>query len=210
MTLIVRATRLQASTNEGPNTMANVAQIKSNGTRSRILVWSGLAGLLALPLIAMQFTDDVAWTGFNFLVMGVLLSIVGGCFELALRMSGNWTYRIAFAVAVVTGFLIVWVNLAVGMIGGEDKPANLVFFGVLLVAAVGAVLARFRADGMARAIGATGIAQAAAAGYAAILGETRDAMFVAGYCLLWLASAGLFLLAVKHQAEGSRSVAKAR
>ncbi len=187
--------------------MANPAEIRSNDTPWRILVWGGLAALLALPLVAMQFTEEVDWTGFDFLVMGLLLATVGGCFELAMRMSRNWTYRIGFGVAVVTGFLTIWVNLAVGMIGNEDNPANLVFLGVLLVAAVGAIAARFRPDGMSKAMVAAAVAQAGASVYAATLGETRDAIFIAGFCLLWLAAAGLFRLARAGQVEGSSAPA---
>lgn len=210
MTLIAGAVRVPASTNEGPKAMANPAEIRSNDTPWRILVWGGLAALLSVPLIAMQFTDEVDWTVFDFLLMGVLLAAVGGCFELAMRMSRNWTYRIGFGIAVVTGVLTVWVNLAVGMIGNEDNPANLVFLGVLLVAAVGAVAARFRADGMSKAMAAAAVAQGGASIYAVTLGETRDAIFIAGFCLLWLAAAGLFLLARARQVEGSNASANTR
>ena len=175
--------------------MANPTEIRSSDAPWRILIWGGLAALLSVPLIAMQFTDEVDWGPFDFLAMGVLFAVVGGCFELALRMSRNWTYRIAFAVAVVTGFLTVGVNLAVGMIGDEGDPANLVFLGVLLVAVVGSIVARFRPNGMAVAMVAAGVAQAWAAFYAVSLGEPRDAMFIGGFCLLWLISAGLFRLA---------------
>ncbi|WGM31897.1 hypothetical protein [Brevundimonas sp. NIBR11] len=174
--------------------MANPTEIRSSDIPWRILVWGGLAALLCVPLVAMRFTDEVDWSPFDFLIVGGLFAVVGGCAELALRLSRNWTYRVGFAVAVVTGFLTLWVNMAVGMIGGEQNPANLVFLGVLLVAVVGAIVGRFRPNGMALTMVGTAVAQAWAAFYAVTLGESRDAVFIAGFCVLWLAAAGLFRL----------------
>lgn len=189
--------------------MANLTATRSTDTVWRILIWGGLAALLALPAVAMQFTDEVDWGPFDFLIMGVLFAVVGGCFELAARLSRNWTYRAAFGIAVITGFLTLWVNMAVGMIGNENDAANLVFLGVLLVAAVGAIIARFRADGMARTMIAAALAQAGCAVWAVSLGEARDAIFISTFCVFWLASAALFRLAAGStvQLDGSSAPA---
>lgn len=48
-------------------------------------------------------------------------------------------------------------NGAVGIVGSEDNPANLMYGGVLAVGIVGAVIARFRAEGMARAQGSVAL-----------------------------------------------------
>ena len=189
--------------------MANISEIRSSDTSWRILVWGGLAALLALPLVAMQFTDQVVWTAFDFMVAGVLFAIVGGCFEVAARLSRNWTCRAGFAVMIITGFLTIWVNLAVGMIGNEENPSNLVFMGVLMIAAIGAIVARFKADGMARAMIVAALAQAGCAVYAVILGNARDAIFISIFCVFWLAGAALFRIAAAPtvQVDGSRSAA---
>jgi hypothetical protein len=50
-------------------------------------------------------------------------------------------------------------NLAVGVIGTEDDPANLMYVGVLAVGIIGAIIARFRPHGMARTLFATALAQ---------------------------------------------------
>jgi len=100
--------------------------MKSAGkNRWRIAVWGGAALLLLLPLVAMQFTTEVVWTGFDFLLFGVMLAVLGGGIELAVRMSRHYAYRAAAGIALVTGFLLVWMNLAVGIIGNEENPANL-------------------------------------------------------------------------------------
>lgn len=189
--------------------MANFSDTRPNDTPWRILIWGGLAALLALPLVAMQFTDEVDWGPFDFLVMGVLFAIVGGCFELAARLSRNWTYRAGFAVTIITSFLTIWVNLAVGMIGNEDNAANLVFTGVLTIAAIGAIAARFRPDGMARTMIVAAVAQGACAVYAVTLGNARDAVFISIFCVFWLAAATLFRIAAAPaaQVDGNRSAA---
>jgi hypothetical protein len=197
MTLIARPAHLRPSTNDGAKAMENTSRTRPDDTPWRIVVWGGLASLLLVPLVAMQFTDEVAWTGFDFLVASVLLGVVGAGLEMAMRLSRDWIYRAAFAVAVGAGFLTIWVNLAVGMIGAEDNPANLVFLWVLMVATIGAIIARFRADGMAFAMASTAAAQAGAGGYAVWLGEPRDAVFISFFCVFWLISAGLFRLSVR-------------
>ncbi len=50
-------------------------------------------------------------------------------------------------------------NGAVGIIGSEDNEANLMYGGVIVVGAIGAVIARFKPEGMARALFATALAQ---------------------------------------------------
>ena len=156
------------------------------------LVWLGAGGLLLVPLLAMQFTDEVQWTGFDFLVMGVILGTACALWELATRASGNAAYRLGAGIAIVSGFLVTWINLAVGIIGNEDNLANLAFFGVLLVAAIGAVAARLRANGMAAAMLATAIAQALVGGYAWVLGSPEGVGLSAFFTLAWLSAAALF------------------
>jgi hypothetical protein len=92
------------------------------------------------------------WTASDFIFAAAMFAIVGGTFELAVRASGDLAYRGGVAVALATAFLLVWINLAVGIIGSENNPLNLMFFGVIAAALVGSIVARFRAEGMARAM----------------------------------------------------------
>ena len=59
---------------------------------------------------------------------------------------------------VLGAFLLVWANLAVGIVGSEHNPNNQLFFVALLMAVAGAIGARFRAAGMARTMLTTAIA----------------------------------------------------
>ena len=159
----------------------------------RLLVWGAAAGLLLLPLVAMQFTREVDWDGRDFAVMAVMLLIVCGTFELALRLSRSPAYRAGFGMAAVGGFLLVWVNLAVGMIGSEDNSYNLWFGGVLAVGLVGALLARFRAAGMVRTLVAAAIVQALVSGVALVAGwDPLGSILSAFWILFWLTSARCF------------------
>ena len=129
-------------------------------SRWRIAAWGTAALILLLPLIAMQFTDEVVWDVTDFALFGALLVGVGVTFELAARKTGNNAYRSAVGVAVAAAFILVWVNLAVGLIGNEENPANLLYGGVLAVGLIGATIARLQPHGMARALFATALAQA--------------------------------------------------
>lgn len=123
----------------------------------RIAVASAI--ILLIPLVAMQFTDAVNWTAADFLVMGVLLFGSGLTYELIARRGSTVAYRVALGVAVAAGLLLIWLNLAVGLIGSEDNPANLLYLGVLAVGLIGAAGARLQPRGMARAMYATALAQ---------------------------------------------------
>src|SRR5262245_57031937 len=139
-------------------------------SRWRVAAWTAAVLLLLLPLIVMQFTDEVVWGVGDFVVFGALLLSVGVPYELAVRKSGDSAYRAGVGVALVTGFLLLWINLAVGIIGDEGNPANLMYVGVLAVGVIGALIARFRPDGMAHALFAASLAQASAALVALIAG----------------------------------------
>jgi hypothetical protein len=119
------------------------------------------AGLLLIPLVAMQFTKEVVWTLSDFVIAGALLFGAGLTYVLVSRLGTNGAYRLGAGVAVAAGLLLVWGNLAVGFIGNEDNPANLLYGAVLLVAAGGALVARFRAAGMAWAMLAAALTQVA-------------------------------------------------
>jgi hypothetical protein len=131
------------------------------------------ACLLLIPFVAMQFSAEVNWSGFDFAVAGVLLFGSGLAFELIARKAGNGAYRAAVGVALAAALLLVWINLAVGIIGSEDNPVNLLYFGVIAVGIIGATLARLRPRGMARAMFVTAFAQALVPVIAIIIGKLR-------------------------------------
>ncbi len=178
----------------------------TGGQRLRILGWSAAAALLLLPLVAMQFTDEVNWTASDFAFAAVLFGSVGGALELVVRRSGLLTYRLGAGVAILAAFLLIWVNAAVGLIGSEGNDWNLLYGAVLAVALLGGVLAGFRARGMAVAMLAAAVAQVVVTAVAVALGTDEgvsaglsEIVFAGGgFGALWLASAALFRTAARE------------
>jgi hypothetical protein len=178
-----------------------------HGSRWRIAIWGTAAFLLLLPLIAMQFTNEMNWDETDFVVFGAMLFGACGIYELAARMTPNSAYRAAVGVAVMATFILIWMNLAVGIIGSEDNPANLMYGGVLAVAITGAFIVRFRPHGMARVLVATAFAQALVGIIALVaeLGSTVEnwprviVVLTSFFAALWLVSAWLFRRAAREQ-----------
>ena len=73
--------------------------------------------LLFIPLIAMQFTDEVNWTLLDFVVAVILLLGTGLMCELVIRKINIIKYRIAICVVLLAALLLIWAELAVGIFG---------------------------------------------------------------------------------------------
>lgn len=82
-----------------------------------IIIFTTIALLLCIPLIAMQFTNEVIWTMLDFIVMGILLSVVGLLLEFVLRKTKNTKQGLLFCAVIIFLFLLVWAELAVGIFG---------------------------------------------------------------------------------------------
>jgi hypothetical protein len=131
------------------------------------------AFILLLSLVAMRFTAEVNWTWSDFVVAGTLLFGAGLMYDLIARKAGSIAYRFAVGIAVAAALLLVWINLAVGIIGSEDNPVNVMYFGVLFVGIIGAAIARLRPLGMARALFAMAFAQALVPVIALVIGGSQ-------------------------------------
>ena len=73
--------------------------------------------MLLVPLVAMRFTDEVKWSVYDFVIAGVLLLGTGLLCEWVLRKVKRWEYRVALCAAILFALLIVWAELAVGLLG---------------------------------------------------------------------------------------------
>lgn len=178
-----------------------MADRRAGGMNWRLAGWGAAAGLLLVPLVAMRFTAEVDWDETDFLAFGAMLAMAGGGVELAVRASGSALYRAGAAIALATAFFLVWINLAVGMIGSEDSPANLLFLAVLAAALGGAAAAGPSAAGMARAMLAAAGVQAMIGLIAAISGWPTPLFAHGVFVMLWAASALLFRRAARRQAD---------
>ena len=76
-----------------------------------------VALLLLVPLIAMQFTNEVTWSPFDFVVAAVLLLGAGLACEIALRVVKKTQHRVIACAVILVLLFVVWAELAVGLIG---------------------------------------------------------------------------------------------
>ncbi len=82
-----------------------------------IIIITSVITLLLIPFIAMQFTNEVNWDAFDFIVMGMLLLSTALVCEFILRRVQRFGLRIiALGIALACLFL-VWAELAVGIFG---------------------------------------------------------------------------------------------
>jgi hypothetical protein len=181
------------------------------GSPWRIIGWGTAVALLAAPFVAMQLhAEGVDWSLGDFIFAGVIFATVGGLLELAVwKIRSGW-YRAAVAVGLLGYLLVVWSNLAVGIVGSEHNPANQLFFLALLIGIAGACVARFRAKGMTYAMLVTAVSLWVAFTIASL--GPRDEPFVkhgvefAGtsiFAAILLGSAWLFRRAALAQSSSS-------
>jgi hypothetical protein len=81
----------------------------------RVLLWSLIAALLMLPLVAMQFTSGVAWGPEDFAFAGILLIGAGAIFELVAWKVRDLTGRLVMAAVLAGAVLVIWADAAVGV-----------------------------------------------------------------------------------------------
>lgn len=73
--------------------------------------------LLLIPLTAMQFTNEVDWNLFDFILMGILLLGTGLLCELVMRKVKKTQHRILICAGILLVFFLIWAELAVGVFG---------------------------------------------------------------------------------------------
>jgi len=111
-------------------------------------------------------------------------------------------YKIAFGLGLVVLFLLGWVSVAVGIIGSETNPANLMYWSVPIVLFIGSLASRFRARGMSWTLFATAIIQFLVPLFALFVWPAQASWGAAGvigvfifnsiFAVLFLVSASLF------------------
>lgn len=74
------------------------------------------AVLLLIPLIAMQFSEELKWNIFDFIVAGILLISAFFLMDLAWRKIRDIRYRLAILFTILIFLLLVWAELAVGIL----------------------------------------------------------------------------------------------
>lgn len=134
----------------------------------RIAIGTGLILLIPLGLTLLALWH--CRPGALVLAFVLLCGGAGLTYQLvAKKKMSNKAYRFAVGVVLAAVFLLVWINAAVGGILGDD-PADMMYFGVLLVGFIGAIIARLEPQGMSRALFATAFALALVPVIALIIG----------------------------------------
>lgn len=95
-----------------------------------------VVAVLAIPLIGMAMSDDVVWSATDFLLAGVLLTVIATCIEAAARRRGNpWV-----------GGVVAVLGIAAAGIGEVDDAPGLLLLGALMIAAGGSLAYRRTRD----------------------------------------------------------------
>lgn len=88
-----------------------------NVKKRMAIVSGGVAAILSVPLIAMQFTNEVNWSLFDFIVMGALLLLTGTGIEIVTRKVKSSNLKIVLTIVIILVLLLIWAELAVGIFG---------------------------------------------------------------------------------------------
>ncbi|TAK13294.1 MAG: hypothetical protein EPO32_05755 [Anaerolineae bacterium] len=179
--------------------------IAQNKNIFRIALAVGL--ILLVPLTASLVSDDMAWTAFDFAFAGTVLFGTGLAFELITRKGGNVQYRAAVGIALLGALMLLWINLAAGIVGSDDNAANVLFLAPHAALVIGALVAQLRPAGMARAMVVTAFVQALVTVFALVSGsypmfEVVKVVLLNGFFItLWAVSAMLFRRAALSQPQ---------
>jgi hypothetical protein len=173
--------------------------------QTKIIRTAARIGLILLIPLALTLLALWHWRpGALILAIVLLLGGAGLAYQLVAKKISNKAYQFAVGVAVAAVFLLVWMNAAVGGILGDD-PANMMYFGVLLVGFIGATIARLEPQGMSRALFATAFAMLLVPLIALIIGTpafSNGVVAVFGlhafFAMLFVGSALLFRRASAH------------
>jgi hypothetical protein len=135
-----------------------------HGGGRRAGLWKGPAFITALilliPLLRNLFVYGWDWDVRGFLLVGSVGSLLFGTgltYQMVAKKLATPAYQAAVGVALVAAFLLVWGNFV--QAADDVNPDAIMYLSVPLVAIIGAAMARFRPDGMARALFVTALAQ---------------------------------------------------
>lgn len=81
------------------------------------IILTVIAVILCIPLIAMQFTNEVNWTLSDFVAAGVLLLSTGVAIELVIRNMKTGTSRTIALIVILIALFLIWAEMAVGIFG---------------------------------------------------------------------------------------------
>jgi hypothetical protein len=115
--------------------------------KTMLRVALGALAALMVPLVASRVVEGWHWTAGGFVFVYVLFFATGMAYALIAKKMNMWAYKVGVGLALVTGFAFGWSNMV--QVADSGHPENLVYYSVLVVGIVGALLARLQARGLA-------------------------------------------------------------
>lgn len=122
--------------------------VKNDLLKAAYIPAIGSTLFLIIPLTGMLLSAGVNWGLFDFIFAWVLIFGSGFTYKFITSKISNTKYKAALGIAVFTSLFIVWSNLAVGIIGSEDNPVNLIYFVMLFAVIIGGVAVKFQPKGL--------------------------------------------------------------
>ena len=162
----------------------------------RKLGWGTIAVVFAIPVIAKLTVEGMLWDSHDFAVWAGMLLVAGALGEVVLRVFGSGPAVMGGLLGIATGFLLTWVNLAVGFIGNENNSINQAYFVMLAIAFAASLVVRFRPGALVLVLISCAVGQIAIV-LAAMPERPFEWVATGVFCLLWLSAAALFRKAAK-------------
>lgn len=86
-----------------------------------ILIVTIILFLLCIPLISMQFSDDVQWDIIDFIIAASILLVTGFIIEFVIRKISNSNYRLFVILAILLLMILTFIEIGVGIL---DSPLS--------------------------------------------------------------------------------------
>lgn len=82
---------------------------------SLFLITSVVMIILLIPLIAMQFTDEVNWGLFDFIIAAFMLFSTGIAIDFIIKKVKNSKMALLLSLIIFLILILIWAELAVGI-----------------------------------------------------------------------------------------------
>jgi len=85
--------------------------------QTSVFIYSAAALLLAVPLIAMQFTTEVNWTISDVVIAAALLFTTAFSVDFVLKKVKTFNSRLLLIFGILAILSLIWAEMAVGIFG---------------------------------------------------------------------------------------------
>ena len=75
--------------------------------------------LLLIPLFGNVFSDEVNWSLFDFLIMGIILLTLGILINLIIDKLKKRSFKVLLIIVTLLVFALIYLELAVGIFGSS-------------------------------------------------------------------------------------------